>query len=53
VAAEMLGISTPTVWRWLKNNKMRAMKVGAVVRIPLSEIYRLVGDPIPAGDVSS
>jgi len=41
--AELFKISLPTVKRWIKAGKIRAIKVGRTVRIPKEEISRLKG----------
>lgn len=38
-----LGLSTKTVRRWVKQEKIQAVRVGKEARIPRSEIERLVG----------
>ena len=46
--AERLNISRPTVSRWIRDNKIQAMMVGAHHRIPLREFERLK-DELTAG----
>lgn len=40
-AAQKLGITTMTLWRWVKANKIIAIKLGRYKFIPKSEIERL------------
>ena len=35
-------ISRPTLFRWLKEGRIAAFRLGGVLRVPESEIYRLV-----------
>lgn len=41
--ADYLKLSRTTVWRWCKQGKLKAIKVGHGWRIHRSEIERLVG----------
>jgi len=40
-AAEMLGRGIATIWRWLRDDKIAAVRVGGRVLIPEMEIARL------------
>lgn len=40
-AAEELGITTMTLWRWIKSEKIRPVRFGRYSVIPISEIERL------------
>ena len=40
-AAEMLGKGIVTIWRWLRDDKIAAVRVGGRVLIPRKEIERL------------
>ena len=42
--ARILRVSKYTVYRMIKKGKLRAIKIGRLVRIPEKEIQRLVGD---------
>ena len=39
--AEMLGKGIATIWRWLRDDKIAAVRVGGRVLIPRKEIERL------------
>jgi acetyl-CoA synthetase len=39
--ARLLSMGQRTIWKWVKEGKLNAVKVGAVVRIPASELARL------------
>jgi excisionase family DNA binding protein len=39
--AEMLGKGVATIWRWLRDDKIAAVRVGGWVLIPRKEIERL------------
>ncbi len=45
--AEMLGIHERTVWRWLREGRMRSVKVGGATLVPAAEVARLI-HPVPA-----
>jgi len=40
-AANKLGITTMTLWRWVKTNKIIAVRLGRYKFIPNSEIERI------------
>ena len=40
-AAEMLGKGIATMWRWLRDDKIAAVRIGGRVLIPRKEIERL------------
>ena len=39
--AEMLGVTYNTVWNLIKANKIKAVKVGRVLRIEQTEVERI------------
>lgn len=41
--AEALGISRKTLWQWVREGKVRAVRVGKLWVIPESEVKRLMG----------
>ena len=41
--AELLKVSTRTIQNWIKDGQIKAIRIGRTVRIPASEIDRLVG----------
>lgn len=41
-AAEMLALSQKTVWQWIGERRIGVVRLGRAVRIPLSEIERLM-----------
>ena len=40
-AAEKLGISVPTAWRWIRDEKIIVIRLGRRTLVPRSEIKRL------------
>ena len=42
-AARMLDASRPTIYRLIESGDLRANRFGGIVRIPLVDIYSLVG----------
>ena len=42
--AEMLGVHKVTVIRWIKQGKIRAVRIGKEFRIPEDEVKRLLGE---------
>jgi len=42
-AAKMLGVHKVTVIRWIKEGKIRAMRIGKEFRVPEDELKRLLG----------
>lgn len=40
-AAEIFSVSTRTIWRWIKDGKIKSVRVNGLVRIPEEEIQRL------------
>jgi excisionase family DNA binding protein len=47
-AAKLLDVSRTTLYNAINNRDVRAIKIGRSLRIPLSELKRLLGD---VGDV--
>ncbi len=43
--ASLLLFSDQTVWRWLRNGKLPAIKVGRYYRIPLETLASLIKNP--------
>lgn len=41
-AAEMLALSQKTVWQWIGERRIGVVRLGRAVRVPQSEIERLV-----------
>jgi excisionase family DNA binding protein len=41
-AAEILALSQKTVWQWIGERRIGVVRLGRAVRIPLSEIDRLM-----------
>jgi excisionase family DNA binding protein len=41
-AAEMLALSPKTLWQWIGERRIGVVRLGRAVRIPLSEIERLM-----------
>lgn len=41
-AAEMLALSQKTVWQWIGERRIGVVRLGRAVRVPLSEIERLL-----------
>ena len=41
-AAELLALSQKTVWQWIAERRIGVVRLGRAVRIPLSEIERLM-----------
>lgn len=41
-AAERLGVSESTLWRWLKEGKIRGVKVGNLRRIRVEDLLQVV-----------
>lgn len=41
-AAEMLTLSQKTLWQWVGSRRIGVIRLGRAVRIPLSEIERLL-----------
>ena len=49
-AADMLALSQKTVWQWIGERRIGVVRLGRAVRIPISEIERLVEEgTTPAG----
>lgn len=40
--AQYLGVSEPTIWRWLRYGCLKGLKVGKSRRIPLDEVRRFI-----------
>ena len=51
-AAQMLSISRPTLYRWMRINGFPAIKIGGCVRIPVEELRRWAADQV-RGDKGS
>lgn len=51
--AVRLGISVRTVWRWVEDETLRAVRIGGVVRFQPDDIARLAGLTITTTDNSS
>jgi excisionase family DNA binding protein len=41
-AAEMLALSQKTVWQWIGERRIGVVRLGRAVRVPISEIERLL-----------
>jgi len=41
-AAEMLDLSPKTIWQWVLLRRIGVVRLGRAVRIPISEIERLI-----------
>lgn len=41
-AAEMLALSQKTIWQWIGERRIGVVRLGRAVRVPLSEIDRLM-----------
>jgi excisionase family DNA binding protein len=41
-ASELLALSQKTVWQWIAERRIGVVRLGRAVRIPLSEIERLM-----------
>ena len=41
-AAELLDLSPKTLWQWIGERRIGVVRLGRAVRIPLSEIERLI-----------
>lgn len=41
-AAELLALSQKTVWQWIGERRIGVVRLGRAVRVPLSEIERLM-----------
>ncbi len=41
-AAAMLALSQKTVWQWIGERRIGVVRLGRAVRVPLSEIERLM-----------
>ncbi len=49
-AAEALGITPMTIWRWMKDDKIRPIIVGGHRLIPRSEVDRLKAETDKAAE---
>ncbi len=47
-AASLIGLKEPTVRAYIRKGKIRAVKVGRAVLVPVSELERLVREGVPA-----
>ena len=43
-AAQMLGVCERVVWGLVKQQRLKAMKIGRSVRIPISELKRFIDE---------
>jgi len=43
-ASEILGISSHTLRAWIAARKVEAVRLGRAVRVPMTEIERLIAD---------
>jgi excisionase family DNA binding protein len=43
-AAELLALSQKTVWQWIGERRIGVVRLGRAVRIPQSEIDRLINE---------
>ena len=43
-AGKLLGVCSRVVWQLVKDEKLRATRIGRSVRIPISELERLIDD---------
>lgn len=41
-AAEMLAMSPKTIWQWIGERRIEVVRLGRAVRVPISEIERLM-----------
>jgi excisionase family DNA binding protein len=41
-AAEILALSQKTLWQWIGARRLGVVRLGRAVRVPLSEIERLI-----------
>lgn len=46
-AASLIGLKEPTVRAYIRKGKIRAVKVGRAVLVPVSELERLVREGVP------
>jgi len=44
--AEVFGVSRVTIRRWRRSGKLQAVQVGRELRFRLSDVERLVGEPL-------
>jgi excisionase family DNA binding protein len=47
--ARALGVSLPTVERWISAGEVRAVKIGGTIIIPAGEAARVLGYEAPSG----
>ena len=48
-AAKLLGKGKATIWRWIRDDKVIAVRIGGRTLIPSQEIDRLKKDPSRSG----
>ena len=48
-AARLLSVSSWSVRRWIRQNKIRAVRIGRRVLVPSSEVERLSGNTTEVG----
>ncbi len=48
--AEKLGIHERTVWRWLREGRLKRVKVGGATLIPADQVERLIRSETTAAD---
>jgi excisionase family DNA binding protein len=46
--ADASDVHRTTVYRWIKTGKIRAVRVGGAVLIPISELDRVLDEPAPS-----
>lgn len=39
--AERYGVKLPTVWKWIRTKRLRAVKIGKQYRIPIDSVIEL------------
>jgi len=49
-AAELLGVTPMTIWRWMRDGKLQAVIVGGHRMVPRTEVDRLKREMIEAAE---